>query len=558
MAFSAEYRYRIQDKYSSVIDKITRKTDKFKMSVASASIALKGMNKKLGKFGKASMALGRDLSTKLTLPIVAVGTAGVVSFARIEKGLINVNNLLARDELLKYRGKLDSLHEGALKAGFSIDDVNTSLFSNISNLGANEKAFEAFGVAQKLAIGGNTQLGVSVKGIGAILNAYSGQNISAIEAANAFFSAQVKGSTDVEQLANSIGNVAPQAKLAGVGFKELLATISTLTLGGISTDESVTALNSALTKLANPTPAVRKKMEDLEVSFGAAQIKAKGLKTVLQEIATAREKHGDDALMQIIPNVRALKAIATLADDGKLEKIDEILLKINSDIKTGDGLMRGYADMSASMTLKWLQAQGRLTVAFREFVILYEPKIKKIIDATGRLIEKFSNLTPATKKIIVVAAALAAILPPLIIGFGAVAFSISSIVALLTSAGFIAVLGGIGAAFALATIPIWIFAIAIGSVSAAIYQLAKNWDALKAPGFLKALGGWVSQVWGGGEIDMGESQIGSGAANNKAESRGKDKSKDGTVEVKVGASEGSFIESAKETLNTGYNFVFGN
>jgi TP901 family phage tail tape measure protein len=490
MAFTAEYTYRIIDRYSTPMQKIVRQQQKYITAAAKAAAKTAKFTAKLKKFGATAKRVGGQMSTRLTMPIAAVGTVGVIAFARLEKGLINVNNLLSKPELKKFGGDLERLQSTAIKAGFSIDDANKGLFDTVSALGAGKRGFDAFAVAQKLAIGGNTDLRVAIDGLTTLMSVYESDNVTALQAANALFSAQVKGKTTVSELSAGMGNVASTAKMAGVGMNEMLASLSAMTLGGINTDSAVTALNAALLALAKPQKDAMKLMDKMGISYGVANIKAKGLQAIFKEIAVAQKKFGEQKVMEAIPERRALKAIAALVSGGKIGKISEIMDKINSDMSTGDGLMRAFSDMNSSMSLKYARAMGQMTIALKSFIVLLAPAIGVLLEGIAWIAKGFSKLPRVLKVVIIAIALLLAVAGPLLVVLGSLSFAWASLIAMFPAigVGFTAMGIGIGAMIW----PILVVTTAFLAWAVAIDSVIQNWDTLSAPGFLKDLAGWAT------------------------------------------------------------------
>lgn len=99
------------------------------------------------------------------------------------------------------------------------------------------------------------------------------------------------------------------------------------------------------------------------------------------------------------------------------------------------------------------------------------PAMEKVVDLVGRIASWFGNLSPQTQALIAALTGVVAILSPLLIGFGKVAFAISSIISLVSTVGpIIAGLAG----------PIGIAVAVIGALVAAGIFLYKNWDTIKA------------------------------------------------------------------------------
>ena len=99
------------------------------------------------------------------------------------------------------------------------------------------------------------------------------------------------------------------------------------------------------------------------------------------------------------------------------------------------------------------------------------PAMEKVVDLVGRLASWFGNLSPQTQALIAAITGVVAVLAPLLLGLGKVAFAISSIISLVATVG--PAIGGVMATMG----PI---VAVIAAVVAAGILLYKNWDTIKA------------------------------------------------------------------------------
>jgi hypothetical protein len=353
-----------------------------------------------------------------------------------------------------------------------------------------------------------------------------------------------------------MGNVASTAKMAGIGMNEMLASLSAMTLGGISTDEAVTALNAVILGLAKPQDDAKKSMEKMGITYGIAGIKAKGLQAIFKQIADAQKKHGEDAVFGAIKERRALKAIAALVGGGKLGKISEILAKINSDLKTGDGLMRAFADMNSSMSMKYKRAMGQMTVALKGFVVLMAPAINAILEGVAGMAKYMSKLPKPLKIIIVGMLALLAVVGPIVAVLGGLAFALSSIIAILpvVAVGLIAVGLGVNSI----VWPVLLAVTAFTAWSLAIQSVVANLDTLKAPDLLKDLWDWSNNPDRDPNAGIVPAEEGAeSAAVLKSQSRIAAKTAAGKMtmdgELRIKTDPGTTVDTSYMNVNAGNN-----
>jgi TP901 family phage tail tape measure protein len=422
----------VGDNYSvkyvlEAVDNMSRNIDNIKNHLGGLNDQFNNSGAKAKTFSQHMQGLGRGLKSfgnqmrYVSLALTGAGVASIYSFANMEKGLVNVQSLMSKEEVKRFTGDIKNMQKSVVADGFSIEDTNKALFDMVSALGINEKSSATFMDAHKLAVGGVTTLGVAVDGITSIVNAYGRELTTSNDVANAFFSSQKLGKTTVELLATNVGKVAPLAKTAGIGFKELLSTMSALTLGGLSTEESATALRGALSALIDPPREAVPILQKLGITFGVAGLRGSGLRKVLSQVVEANKKY-PQAVAAAIPNIRAFTGLMALSSD-KLAVIDQAMKLIEQDIKNNTGLTEAYNAQQQTLSDSIGDLWGNLKLISSEFGEVLAPYVKLVSDNINDLTSWFSGLNPETKKMIVVIGGLIAVVAPLAIALGtAVAF----------------------------------------------------------------------------------------------------------------------------------------
>ncbi len=504
MAGRVTYKFLAIDKFSAVAKKMNSKTEKLRRSLNKASVSAQ-------KFGKSIKKAGASLHKYSAAAAVAVG-ASLKAFGDLEKGVTNVATLLGEDDYAKFGNKLEQLSKDAIKLGFSIEDATQALFNNVSALGANDRSFKAFEVAQQLAIGGVTELSVSVSGIAAVMNAYGTETTSAQAVADSFFAAQKKGTTDVNRLAINVGKVAPIAKNLGVTFQELMATMAQLTQGGINTEESTTALKAVMNALSNPGKAAAKILKELGVPMGVSEVRARGLAGTLAKLAEVAEK-SPDLLGKAIPNVRGLLAAASL--DAKALK------RIQGTIEDQTGLQEATAKQMKTFSRAMSISKGQLTIMFAEIGKQIAPAVMIIARAIGKMTKAFQALSPRTKKIIAWSIVFVAALSGILVVIGSVVLALT-VIGVAVSASAAALATGIAVALAaLVALGVWVYA---------------NWE--KITGMLSS--GWnkIKSFFGADNPEI--TATSSADINNKS-----------TVDINVGVNAPKGVVSEVSTKSSG-------
>lgn len=177
--------------------------------------------------------------------------------------------------------------------------------------------------ANRLAIGGVTDVTTGVDILTTAMNAYRSEGLTAAEASDALFVGMKAGKTTIADLSGSLGSVIPLARAMGVSFDEVVAGTAALTTQGIQTSEAVTGLRAALTAVTNPSKQAADLAEALGLKFDSQALAAKGLEGFLADVI---EKTGgsSDAMATLFSSTEATTAALALAGGGS-EKFSAIL-----------------------------------------------------------------------------------------------------------------------------------------------------------------------------------------------------------------------------------------
>jgi len=176
------------------------------------------------------------------------------------------------------------------------------------------EAVETLEAANRLAIGGVTDVSTAADGLTSVLNAYGDGVKSAADVSDILFVGVRQGKTTIAELSASIGKVEPLAANAGVGFDELTASVAALTAGGISTRESVTGVRAILASVVKPTQEAREAAKRLGIDFSTAAIQSQGFEGFLQNVV---DKTGGstDEIAQLFGGVEALIPVLALSGE---------------------------------------------------------------------------------------------------------------------------------------------------------------------------------------------------------------------------------------------------
>lgn len=166
--------------------------------------------------------------------------------------------------------------------------------------------------ANKLAVGGQTQVATAVDVLTTAMNVYTKEGLTAASASDALFVAALAGKTTIGELSEALGRVLPLAQNLGVSFDEVNAAVAALTKGGIATSEAVTGLRAAMTAVLGPSKEARDLAKKLGIDFSAAGLKAKGFSGFMADVV---QKTGgsSEAMQKLFGSVEATTVALSMA-----------------------------------------------------------------------------------------------------------------------------------------------------------------------------------------------------------------------------------------------------
>lgn len=286
--------------------------------IADQSNKLKNLGKKLDeggskieKFGEKTSKVGGKLTTGLTLPIAALGTAAGKMWLDFDKTAAKVEtimdkNVMSADEMKQ--GILDSANE----IGYAAEEYANAVYEALSAGVKTEDAISFVKDAAKLSEAGYTSLTKAVDIQTTAMNAY---NMSAEEAAHTsdiLILTQNKGKTTVDALADSMGKVIPTAKNVNVELDQVGVAYSVMTAKGIKTENATTYLNSMLNELSKSSSKASKVLKkETGSSFSELMEKGYSVADALQIISDAASKNGK-SLNEMFGSAEASKAALSL------------------------------------------------------------------------------------------------------------------------------------------------------------------------------------------------------------------------------------------------------
>jgi TP901 family phage tail tape measure protein len=383
----------------------------------------------------------REKLSSMKLELAAAGAAAYTIGAALggaakeassfETGMAEVATLL--DDTSGLTAQADAVRALAREYGSNATDQAKALYQIIS-AGAKEGA-EATGVleqANKLALGGVTDIKTAADGLTSTMNAYGKEAGTVSEVSDAFFVAMKAGKTTVGELSASIGQVAPISAQAGVGLTELLAATAALTKGGTSTSLSMTQLRGLVAAVIKPSSEAAAEAERLGLQFDAQAIKAQGLAGFLEQV---REKTdgNTETMAKLFGGVEALGAVLALT--GKASgSFADTLAAMEGRAGATDTAVAKVADTSAQAARKFQAALADVQISAGQALTALTPLLTGITKA----INLFNELPSGVKTTVAGLGALAIAAGPAALALASVTKAVSLAVSALGAKAVVA------------------------------------------------------------------------------------------------------------------------
>jgi len=356
--------------------------------------------------------------------------------------------------------------------------------------------------ASKAAVAGATDTGVAVSALSATMNAWKLDASEAGRVSDVFFTGVNVGVFRFEDLASSIGQVAPLAASLGVTYQEVTAATATLTKGGLSASQAITQQRASMIALLTPNVQmtevlgelaaknadVKRTAEEQGISIAEASLKVMGYQGTLVAVADAADSAGI-GLAQAMGSSEALGAVLGLTGENAAGAAADLRL-----MEESGGATEGAFDiMSQTFDMASKQLEAQVNVAMIEVGTtlgqLLVPILQRTTEILTGLIEGWRGLDEGTRQAIVTIVGLLAVIGS---GLG-VWVSLQGVVAAVGPLFMAATEGVTLFSGALAASGIGVAVLAIGAVVKGMHDAGAALDEA-GQSAVKAGGGWDDYV----------------------------------------------------------------
>lgn len=471
LSFSVFNKFKAIDGVTAPVRRMTKNVGKFgKEAVA----AFKRADRASSRFGKKLRKRGREMSIKLTAPLIALSGLAIRASMSFNKAMANVGALIP-GQIKRLKILKKTVQDLAIALGEQPGGLVVGLYQIISALGDTADTEKILEINTKAAKAGLASVAQAVDLTTGVMLAYGETSAKAArKTADLAFTTVKLGKTTLPELAASMGRVVSWASQLGISREELFAGFGTLSGVTGKSSEVSTQMAAILRGLVKQTTFMKAAVHHLGYESGVAMVRSLGLQKTLMTLSNAVGGN-EVAITELFGSEEALGAIFAIT--GKLADRFTKTIEANKNAAGAlDEAFHAQTQTIAKAAFTWDQFKAKVTVLSQRLGDALAPAFMKILEFLSPMIDGLEALSPTTKMIMIVIAALAAVIGPLVIAFGMMATAITAIMAIgapviITIAAIMAALIGVGAA---------------------IYQVVKNWDFLKNE-FMIGLQ-WISKM----------------------------------------------------------------
>ena len=416
----------------------------------------------LEKAGDKIADVGTTLTTHVTVPIAAAGTAAVKTAADFDSAMSKVSAVSGAtgDDLQALR---DKAREMGAKTKFSASEAADAMNYMAMAGWKTGDMLEGIEGIMNLAAASGEDLATTSDIVTDALTAFGLTAADSGHFADVLAAASSNANTNVSMMGETFKYCAPVAGSLGFSCEDTAQAIGLMANSGIKSTQAGTSLRSIMTALAGDVKFCGDAFGEMEIATTNQDGSMRELNDILADcrVAFAQMSESEQAsAAQALVGKNAMSGFLALmnAAPGDIDKLQNAIATCSDEVDGYNGVTEKMAavmqdNLGGQLTILKSQLQ-ELAISFGEILM---PAIRSIVSRIQGLIDKFNALSPATKETIVKIALVAAALGPLLVvvgktmvGVGKLMKFVSNLPTIIAGAkaaftSFGAVIGGISA-----------------------------------------------------------------------------------------------------------------
>lgn len=406
--------------------------------------------------------VGKTLTTHVTVPIAAAGTAAVKTAADFDAAMSKVAAISGAtgDELDALR---DKAREMGAKTKFSASEAADAMNYMAMAGWKTGDMLEGIEGIMNLAAASGEDLATTSDIVTDALTAFGLSAADSGHFADVLAAASSNANTNVSMMGETFKYCAPVAGALCFSCEDTAQAIGLMANSGIKSTQAGTALRTIMNTLAGDVKICGDSIGEVEIATTNADGSMRDLNDILADCRSAFSQLSESEqanAAQALVGKNAMSGFLALmnAAPEDIQKLEGAISTCSDEIDGYNGVTEKMAavmqdNLAGQITILKSQLQ-ELAISFGEILM---PAIRSIVSRIQGLIDKFNALSPATKETIVKVALVAAALGPLLVvvgktmvGVGKLMKFVSNLPTIIAGAkaafsSFGAVIGGISA-----------------------------------------------------------------------------------------------------------------
>lgn len=354
------------DKLHDGIKKSNREIAKLEQDIDKA---VESINAKLA-------VIGTSLSIGVTAPLTLLGKAALDTFSNFEQSMQNTFSVMgaSASEMEALRKKAEDM--GATTR-FSASQAADALYSLGSAGQTAEQAMNSLDGVLQLAGATGSDLAFTSSTIASTLSQF---NLSAEKSghiADVFSTAIGKSQANMTKLSYSMKYVGPVAAGLGVSLETSTAALMRLYNTGFGGEQAGTILRSGLQKLASGTEDVKKKLQELGISYDEVNPKTNDLADIIQRLK--------DANIDVAKSSELFGEAAAAGMQALIEGGGDAIRTMDGLLQASDGAAKKMQDIQNA---SFANTKAELSSAFEAVQITLTSNVIPAVDAVAKSITR--------------------------------------------------------------------------------------------------------------------------------------------------------------------------
>lgn len=430
----------------------------------------------LEKVGGKIADVGETLTTHVTVPVLAAGTAAVKTASDFDTAMSKVAAVSGAtgDELQDLR---DKAREMGAKTKFSASEAAEAMnYMAMAGWKTGDMLDGIEGIMNLAAASGEDLATTS----GIVTDALTAFGLTAADSghfADVLAAASSNANTNVSMMGETFKYCAPVAGALGFSCEDTAEAIGLMANSGIKGSQAGTALRSMMNALAGEVKFCGDSFGEIEIATTNADGSMRDLNDILADCRVAFSQMSESeqaSAAQALVGKNAMSGFLAVmnAAPSDIEKLNSAISTCSDEVDGYNGVTEKMAavmqdNLGGQLTILKSQLE-ELAISFGEILM---PAIRAIVSKIQALVDKLNQMDPATKETIVKIALVAAALGPLLVVVGKTMVTVGKLMQFISNLPTI--IAGAKAAFSS-------FGAAIGGISAPVVAVIAVIAALVA------------------------------------------------------------------------------